>query len=107
MPEHKQNTSFIDKPITSSFNESDIIRHSFIETSVEKTIYDHLIEFHQTSSSSSDAMNDQFIETQQRMINVIMIKVVAAATQGQRDSSENQKSSNPQKPAGSETNDNE
>ena len=44
MSEHKQSTSFINKSITSSFNENDIIRHSFIETFAEKTIYDHFIE---------------------------------------------------------------
>ena len=45
MSEHKQSTLFIDKLITSSFNKNDIIRHSFTETFVEKTIYDHFIEF--------------------------------------------------------------
>ena len=34
-------------------------------------------------------MNDQFIETQQRMINIIMIKIVATITQDQQDFSEN------------------
>ena len=62
MSEHKQSTLFIDKSITFSFNESDIIWHSLIETFVEKIIYDHFIKFHQTFSLSLNVMNDQFIE---------------------------------------------
>ena len=46
MSRHKQNTSFINKSTTFSFNENDIIRYSFIETFVEEIIYDHLIKFH-------------------------------------------------------------
>ena len=46
MLKHKQNTSYIDKSITSSFNENNIIRHLFIETFAEKIIYDHFIEFY-------------------------------------------------------------
>ena len=84
MSEHKQNTSFIDKSIIFSFNESDIIQHLFIETFVEKTIYNHFIKSHQTFLSNSDTMNDQFIKIQQRMINVIMIKIVATIIQNQR-----------------------
>ena len=52
-------------------------------------------------------MNDQFIEIQQRMINVIIIKIVATTIQNQRDFFKNQKSSNSQKSADSEINDNE
>ena len=46
MSEHKQNTSSINKSTTFSFNENNIIRHSFIETFAEKIIYDHSIKFH-------------------------------------------------------------
>ena len=52
-------------------------------------------------------MNDQFIEIQQRMINVIVIKVVATIIQSQRNSFEDQESSNSQESADSEINDNE
>ena len=86
MSEHKQNTSFINKSIIFSFNENNIIRHSFIETFAERTIYNYLIEFHQTFSSNLNTMNDQFIKTQQRIINIIIIKVVATVIQDQRDS---------------------
>ena len=58
MSEHKQNTSFINKSTTFSFNENDIIQHSSIETFVEKIIYDHFIKSHQTFSSSLNVMSD-------------------------------------------------
>ena len=57
-------------------------------------------------SLSSNIINDQFIKTQQRMINVIMIKVVATVIQDQRNFFKDQEISNSQELVDSEINDN-